>query len=354
MSQNCTIDILVTGLWECEARNNPCNRRFGCTQTKLDWRFKYERVQALLVLESEGHFMEIKNPRYFIAIAEEKSLSRAASRIFISQSSLSYYITSVEESIGTRLLDRLPNGVELTPAGEKYLAACRSIIDISEKLSEEISESSDKGKLSVVTTSVWGKRALADLVPVFLMQHPDVQIRVSQTPYAGIGSMIDSKEADFALITWSPYLPLQKDDHLLYIEPLLFAVPALHPLADTYSQDTLTMAQIAETFRSEHFILSGAAGADHVTVMHAFSDIGFTPSPVCESEDPYLSRALVAAGAGVAFIPESARDSDERIRYYAVSNLVRYNLLTCRPLKNFTAYERGFFDLVMEYFRSRP
>ena len=294
--------------------------------------------------------MEIKNPRYFIAIAEEKSLSKAASRIFISQSSLSYYVTSLEKSIGTPLLHRIPNGVELTSAGEKYLSACRTVVELGDKLNDEIMESTSKGEISIAATSVWGRRALADLVPAFQQTHPNIRFKISHESSASIPAMIEDREVDFALISWSPYRPMQKDDHLLTMEPLLFAVSAFHPFVNDHPEEQLTIRQIAETFRDDLFILASSKSVSNIAVVHAFDDVDFHPAQTFEVDDHDLARELVARRCGVTFIPESVTETDDRIRYYTVPNLLRYNLLISKPQRLFAQYEQEFFEMILAYF----
>ena len=82
--------------------------------------------------------MDVKHLQYIITVADEGNITKAAEKLFISQSSLSYYLTTVEKQLGTPLFLRQRHGVTITPAGEKYVAACREVVAIRNKLYDEI------------------------------------------------------------------------------------------------------------------------------------------------------------------------------------------------------------------------
>ena len=299
--------------------------------------------------------MDIKNPQYFIAIADAKSLSKAAARIFVSQSSLSYYVSSIEESLGIKLLDRFPNGVNLTPEGELYLAACRKIVEIGDSLSIELSEAKFKEQLTVCSSSKWGRAALAALIPDFVNTHPDIKVHVAQAPSALIFDKFENNEADFALIDWNPHHLMLKNDTLLNTEQLFFIIPATHPFADTHPEKWLTLHTIASAFQDDRFILSSLDDAISATVQYALDEIGFSPKRFFTVDDRNLLKDLVTRGCGVSFVQEShiGRNSHEdpsALRCYAVKGLVCYNLLMCRPIQSLSQTEKDFRGLVLNYF----
>src|SRR3954468_3297552 len=77
--------------------------------------------------------MELRHLRYFVSVAELGSVSRAAEKLFIAQPALSLQVRQLEEEIGARLLERLPRGVRLTPAGESFLQDARAILARSQQ-----------------------------------------------------------------------------------------------------------------------------------------------------------------------------------------------------------------------------
>ena len=83
--------------------------------------------------------MDMKTAHYFIAIAEEKSISKAAKRLYLSQPTLSSYLRKLESSVGTPLFYR-DKTLSLTPAGEVYIKGVRKIVAINNKMYREIED----------------------------------------------------------------------------------------------------------------------------------------------------------------------------------------------------------------------
>lgn len=82
--------------------------------------------------------MNIKHLNYVVTIAQERNITKAAEKLFISQSSLSYALSSIEKEVGQPLFYRQKNGVIITQAGEKYVEAAQKILHIQDELMKEL------------------------------------------------------------------------------------------------------------------------------------------------------------------------------------------------------------------------
>ncbi len=91
--------------------------------------------------------MEFQQLKYFIAVAEELNIGRAATRLQISQPQLTRQIQQLEEEFGTQRFQRTPRGVELTQAGEMFLRDARNIRDLMEQSVERVREAGHKHHL---------------------------------------------------------------------------------------------------------------------------------------------------------------------------------------------------------------
>ena len=88
--------------------------------------------------------MDLRHLRYFIAVAEEQNIGRAATRLHMSQPPLTRQIQQLEEELGVQLLLRTPRGVELTHAGEVFLAEARNVRALVEQAVEKTRRAGDR------------------------------------------------------------------------------------------------------------------------------------------------------------------------------------------------------------------
>lgn len=122
--------------------------------------------------------MEFRQLKYFIAVAEELNIGRAATRLHISQPPLTRQMQQLEEELGAQLFVRTPRGVELTQAGELLLRDALTIRSLVQ-LAAERANQAGRGKLGKMDIGIFGTGIL-DLIPkilhAFRANHPDVQI----------------------------------------------------------------------------------------------------------------------------------------------------------------------------------
>src|SRR5579862_4931582 len=125
--------------------------------------------------------MELRHLRYFVAVAELGSISRAAERLFIAQPPLSTQIKDLEEELGVQLLLRLPRGVRLTAAGTAFLDEARHILDRSERakrLARSHRSSRDMSRIGYVQSA--GHRILPRLIQHLRVAQPGSEFDVRE------------------------------------------------------------------------------------------------------------------------------------------------------------------------------
>ncbi|MBA5845712.1 LysR substrate-binding domain-containing protein [Gordonia amicalis] len=248
--------------------------------------------------------MELRHLRYFRAVAEELHFGRAAQRLHIAQPPLSQQIRQLEDELGVPLLVRSTRRVELTAAGEDYLRQVEAILDSVDAAARRAQRIADgrQGNLAIgcvgsATYSLLPRfvRALRDELP-----DVDVSVRGEMLAPEQIGALA-SGDIDLAL------LRMPVETHGLIVESirkdrLIVALPADHPLADTPEEQFVELAAL----RGEDFIAHVGGGRSVLSgVLAAAAErAGFVPRIRHEVEETSTLVTLVAAGLGVAIVPE--------------------------------------------------
>lgn len=248
--------------------------------------------------------MEFRHVRYFLAIAEQGSFTRAAETLGIAQPPLSQQIKVLERDIGTQLFRRLSHGVELTPAGDAFLAA---VATIPRQISEAVrlARKAAAGESGVIRIGFTGTAALNPIVPAcirsFGQAFADVEIEVTEANSVALTEGLMADRLDVAILRPSETDPEGLSEELLAQEPLLAALPASHQLART--EGAVELSQL----RDDPFIFTPrSVGISlHDAIVKACAKAGFTPKSGPAAPHIASILSLVAADLGVSLVPRS-------------------------------------------------
>lgn len=243
--------------------------------------------------------MELRQLNYVIQIAQEKNFSRAADKLHIAQPSLSQQLSKLEQELGLLLFRRTTNSVELTQAGQVFVDKAQDILDTVEQLKQEMDDMAQmrKGRLVVGTLPITGSHILPLVLPVFGAQYPQIEVVLVEETTAKLEQLTASGGTDLSLLS----LPLI-DNSLTSVpyleEEICLAIPPQHPLAARTGPIPI------QELQDEPFIgLKRGQGFRQITV-ELCNQFGFTPQIVFESSNIETVQSLVAAGMGIAFVPQ--------------------------------------------------
>jgi DNA-binding transcriptional LysR family regulator len=250
--------------------------------------------------------VELRHLRYFVAVAEELSFTRAAARLHIAQPPLSTQIRRLEEALGVALFDRSRRAVSLTPAGALLLdEARRLLVQVDQALAATVrAGTGEAGLLTVGFVPSASNATLPAVVRAFRTRYPAVELFLREHPPDALVSALHGASVDLCFL----YLPFE-DEALASVtvlrEPLVAVVPSDHALAGESAR--LPVAEL----RDEPFILPARHRMPglNARVLEACRAAGFEPQPV--QKDVWLTQTmlgLVAAGLGVALVPESVSE----------------------------------------------
>ena len=251
--------------------------------------------------------MEIRQLQYAIQIAAEKNFSRAAEKLHIAQPSLSQQLSKLEKELGVLLFNRNTNTVELTYAGAVFVEKAQKIVDMLAEIRQEMDDISQlrRGRLVVGSMPITGAHLLPIVLPAFRQRYPDIEIVLMEENSAKLAELTAEGRTDLSLLM----LPLPEpalDCEVLVEEEIKLAVPPKHRLlANAEADKPITLDKL----KHEPFIVMKQGQGLRKMAIELCEQAGFSPRIVFESSNIETVQSLVAAGMGVAFVPEMvARD----------------------------------------------
>ncbi len=263
--------------------------------------------------------MELRRLRYFVAVAEELSFSRAAQRLRIAQPSLSNQIKQLEEEFGVLLFNRTSRGVRMTEAGELLLEEARRIfvqVDQTAHLVRRMG-SGEVGCLTLGFVPSANNEVLPPIFCRFRERFPDVELFLREMRPDWIVQRLHDKQIDLGFL----YMPLEDATLSIEIvsrESLIVALPETHSLA---SEPQIKLQALAD----EPFILPSRYPMPglYAQVTEACRQAGFFPNSI--QKDIWGMQTLVglvAGGMGVALVPASLQSVRRRgVAYKSVLGL---------------------------------
>jgi DNA-binding transcriptional LysR family regulator len=236
---------------------------------------------------------------YFVTVAEEGQVTRAAERLHIAQSALSQAIARLECDLGFQLLERHPRGVTLTPAGEVFLEKARAVLAANEDAATTAASlaRTEDGTITVGYIGLPPASSDPGLVEAFTEAHPDIQLAPQELPYPSLPMASWLREVD-ATICSRPAADPNVAVQVLRTEPLIVLAPKGHPLAQR--RELAVEELLDETFIGFHRSID-RAWAD----FWSFDDLrgGQAPHIVGEASNAQQRFEMLAAGRGIAITP---------------------------------------------------
>jgi DNA-binding transcriptional LysR family regulator len=250
--------------------------------------------------------MELRHLQQFVAVAEEKHITRAAERLGMQQPPLSQRIKGIEEELGVQLFKRKARGVDLTAAGRIFFDHARLTIAQHERGLDATKRAArgEQGQLRVgVPPTAPFHPLLPAAVRAFREAYPMVSLTMDECLRTELVGRMQDERMDVAFIRAS----LSKIDGLtvfpLCSEPMVVALPTGHKLARKSGKDALALSDLAQ----DTFIVYAReqGPAIYEATVAACLKAGFTPRLGQEAPRVTSALSLVAAGLGIAIVPAS-------------------------------------------------
>jgi DNA-binding transcriptional LysR family regulator len=281
--------------------------------------------------------MELRHLRYFVAVAEEEHMTRAAARLGIQQPPLSQQIRDLERELDVELFDRTPRSIKLNTAGSVFLDDARALLALADEAVTRVRQSA-RGELGRIVVGYTSSASLHERIPqtirAFGARYPLIALDVRENTTRDLLDAIANKEIDVAFVRSSTSHYPELLNMVLCQEPMVVAMPVTHRLASDSAPLSLSM------LANESFVLylNGDGPGIQDVLIPACRKAGFTPR-VVESVPRLLSAVtMVAAGRGISIVPEALQSVHlSSVVYRALDDESKFSVplsLVCPKVRN--------------------
>jgi len=299
---------------------------------------------------------------YVYAVYKEKSFSKAAEKLFISQPSLSANVKREEQCVGYPIFDRSTKPLGLTEPGKKYIETVEKILSMQNEFSEYIDDLGDlkTGKLVLGGSSLYSSWVLPPLMGQFAKKYPQVQLELIEETTVNLRKMLQNGEIDFLLdnceledeiferqLYRKEYLVLAVPKHFTINNGLEEFQISVESIRDLIFLNELVPSVELSLFAKEPFILLKPENDTRIRAMELCKQCEFTPNVVFELDQQMTSYNITCSGMGISFISNTLIS-----KVPESSDVVYYKLgdkLSCRNLY-FYWKRNSYFSRVMQEF----
>ena len=316
---------------------------------------------AIIEEENEVIWMvQDRNPEYFLAIASEKSISKAAERLHISQPYLSQYVIHLEKEFGVRLLDRTKSPLALTAAGKVYANYLEDSSQLYEQLLQDFTRlnASRRQTLRVAMSNWRASTLLPSILPAFSQEHPEAHLELLERPTSEMFRLVADNTVDFAIMNTDLDTPDYLVTETLLYEKILLVGNRANPTARALYQ-TITEGGQPDLSLLEHerMILLRPELMLAARVNNYLERKRIIPQSFIYSSNATTALNLTAGNYGFCFVNETAiynAPNREALIFYDLNSpdLSHPLSVVYKKKRYLLPAARDFIDMVSRFSRS--
>lgn len=296
--------------------------------------------------------MELRHLEHFLAVADERSFTRAAPRVHVVQSALSASVRMLERELGAPLFDRSTHHVTLTDAGQALVIEARRTLQAAEAARDAVAATVG-GLRGTLRLGIMHSLALVDLAGLLSHYHRD-RPGVRIVPMAADGGSVELAHAvregrlDLAFAAMPEGYPPELDVTPLASEPLGLVCPPSHRLA---SRRSIRLAELD----GEQFVDFPPGWGTRIAVDRLFRNHDLQREVVVEIADIVAVNELVHAGFGLAFLSPALLRANPQARPIPVRPYASFAVSLISPAdRPLSAAARAFVELTTELYPGEP
>lgn len=300
--------------------------------------------------------METKLIEYILTISKYQSISKAADKLYLTQSALNQQLLKLEKELGAPLFIRTRNHWDLTDIGRLYVDNAKKILEIKKETYTQIEDMAHQwnNTITIGLTPERGIKMFTSIYPAIHSKYPDTVFQPVETTVESQIIMIDEHKLDFGFQTIFEH----KYKHLIYRnilhEPFYLCVPKNHPLAYSESIPPTDYPMISLTeFKDDLFTLVKKSSTMRICIDKLFAECGFKPKLLFESVSMQTMRQLAEDGQCCSIIPRSYAIPGNNICYFTLGSSAEWELAAVYSKSHYiNKPARDFIQMATDYWRS--
>lgn len=265
--------------------------------------------------------MEVRYLEYILVLAETGNITRAAHKLYISQPTLSQFLSKQELELGTPLFQRTGGVYTLTPAGSLYAEYAKKVLVLTDALNENMKRISNTSRIRIGTSASRALQTLTAILGDFRLIYPKIELIMSDDNLHAMRGAISTGKIDMAFITANSLEQYKKQSLELKKEEVVLAAPSAHPLcqkSDRHKTPRLTSVQVIEHFGHTPFILQHRGSCIRYLVEAFFEKQEFHPTIACSTSHAQSICDMVAGNIGAGFLPTGYAIDTPQITYFSL------------------------------------
>ena len=254
--------------------------------------------------------MDLKQSEYIVKIDDEHSITRAAEKLFVTQSALNQQLLRLEKELGAPLFHRSKVDMRPTEIGQVYLDNAREILRIKQRTYNLINDMTDakKGRLSIGFTPGRGSEMFTHVYPSFHQAYPNVIVEPHELSVHRQQQMISQGNLDIGFQTLSERQRTDSEYIKLGEEEIFLLVPSIHPAAEQLAATQTASAPFPianlTLFQYEPFVLMYKESTIRAITDEIFRKSGFTPNVLFETASNNTVLSMIEANLCCGVVPE--------------------------------------------------
>ncbi len=301
--------------------------------------------------------MDLHMLENIVCIAEEKSITRAAQKRFVTQSALNQQLQKLEAELGTPLFIRTRGNWQLTPAGEAYVNAARQMLLLKRDAYKRIGECREDSSrhLAVGLIPERGVEMFTAVYPDFHRAFPRIRIEPVECHVRAMQRMITDGQLDLGLATLAEEQQDENEYHRMAEEEIVLAVPSGNPLAaggsrDWHEADETELCRFAE----EPFVRIYRRSTLFVVTEPLFEAAGFEPQVLFSTASNLSKYRIVSLGLGCALLPAMYARAGEGAVFFRLPQRPSWLVTLCTRRGAYLGEaERCYIRLCRKYWNKR-